>query len=94
MSARGATQFDYRNQIKRPFELLPGGYIGVYGVFAGTGWQQPTEQPAHAMQHRVRPRVGNRRERRRTARSDWWRSTAHASLADLPASAERLRRRP
>ena len=90
----GTTQFDYKNQIKQPFELLPGGYIGVNGLSPGVGWQQLTEQPAHAAPQRVRPRVGSRRERRRTARSQWKPSTAHPGLPGIPASARPLRRRP
>jgi len=90
----GTTQFDYKNQIKQPFELLPGGYIGVNGLSAGVGWQQLTEQPAHAAPQRVRPRVGSRRERRRTARSEWKPSTAHPGLPEVSASASPLRRRP
>jgi hypothetical protein len=34
------TKFDYRNLIKRPFQLLKGGYIGIYDVNKGTGWTQ------------------------------------------------------
>ncbi len=80
----GATQFDRQNQIREPFELLPGGYIGVYGVVAGTGWQQLTAELPTAGMHKVRPHVGSRRERRRTARSGWQQSDAHSSLAEVP----------
>jgi len=89
----GSSQFDYQNQIQRPFELLPGGYIGVYPVYAGGGWQQLTAQAAEAALHWARPRVGSRRERRRTARSQWQLSTAHAAVGrSIPAGL--LRRRP
>lgn len=91
--APGASQFDYQNQIQRPFELLPGGYIGVYNVFAGAGWQQLTAQAAGAFLHQTRARVGSRRERRRTARSQWQPSTAHATVG-RSFSAKPLRRHP
>ena len=61
-------------KIEQPFQLLKGGYIGIYDVTSGSGWQQITAQlgPRH---RRVRPPVGSRRERRRTPKHDWQRST-------------------
>jgi hypothetical protein len=35
--ARG-TRFNYRNTITAPFQLLGGGYIGVFDVSSGSGW--------------------------------------------------------
>ena len=55
------TQFDYMNKIKKPFQLLKGGYIGVYDVNSGSGWTQLT---ADKNNFRSRPPVGSRRERR------------------------------
>lgn len=71
--AKGSTQFDHRSRIDTPFQLLPGGYIGVFDVSAGTGWTQLTadKSPRYAS----RPHVGSRRERRRTPREQWLRST-------------------
>jgi hypothetical protein len=89
----GSTQFDHQNQIQRPFELLPGGYIGIYPISSGGGWQQLTAQATEAALHWARPRVGSRRERRRTARSQWQPSTAHAAVG-RSISAGPLRRRP
>jgi len=68
------TQFDHRNHLKNPVPtLLPGGYIGAFDVTSGGGWQQITAQtPSFQM----RPHVGSRRERRRTPRDQWLRSTA------------------
>ncbi|MGK4584827.1 hypothetical protein [Kitasatospora sp. HPMI-4] len=62
-------QFDHGGFIKKPLELLPGGYIGVFDISAGTGWTQQTgsDTPAYA----DRPRVGSRRERRRLPRDQW-----------------------
>jgi hypothetical protein len=36
---RGSTQFDYRNHVQKPFQILPGGYIGVFDVIPSSkGW--------------------------------------------------------
>lgn len=40
----GSTQFDRTNQIQTPLQLLTNGYIGVFNVSAGSGWQQQTAQ--------------------------------------------------
>jgi hypothetical protein len=42
------TKFDYRKLIKRPFQLLKGGYIGIYDINKGTGWTQIEAQKAGA----------------------------------------------
>ena len=57
----GSTQFDYQSRIRQPFQLLPGGYIGVYDISSGSGWTQIT---ADKHNFRARPPVGSRRERR------------------------------
>jgi hypothetical protein len=69
-----STQFDYKNVITKPLELLKGGYIGVFDVTAGTGWQQRTP-PGARLKAGTRPHVGSRRERRRTPRDRWLVST-------------------
>jgi hypothetical protein len=43
--APSSTQFDFSKKIQAPFQLLAGGYIGVFDVTAGTGWQQVTAAP-------------------------------------------------
>jgi hypothetical protein len=75
----GSTQFDKQNQIQKPFDLLPGGYIGIFDVTSGTGWTQLTAAHGrHAKGTRPeRARVGSRRERRRTPRDQWRRSEVH-----------------
>jgi hypothetical protein len=66
----GSTQFDRMNRIKKPFQLLVGGYIGTFNVTAGNGWQQSTaEQHPTTLQNRGA--VGTRRERRNTPRDLW-----------------------
>jgi hypothetical protein len=87
-----ATQFDYKKEIHRPFQLLPGGYVSIFDMSSGTGWQQL--RPANVLmatdltavrdaldattEHRYeeRPRIGSRRERRRLPRNQWQTSTA------------------
>jgi hypothetical protein len=66
-------QFDFGKYVQAPFQLLPGGYIGVYNITAGNGWQQQTAQqgPYH---YAMRARPGSRRERRRTPRNQWLKS--------------------
>jgi hypothetical protein len=72
-----STQFDYRNLIKAPFELRAGGYASVYDMTSGTGWQQISEPlPRKERLPNERPPIGSRRERRRTPRNQWIKSTA------------------
>lgn len=66
----GSTRFDYGNHINAPFQLLPGGYIGVFDINGGSGWHQLTAESKPA-QYTMRARVGSRRERRRTPRDQW-----------------------
>jgi hypothetical protein len=89
------TQFDFKKEIHRPFQLLPGGYISIFDMAAGTGWQQlrpasllmatdlkaVRDALAAPTEHRYeeRPRIGSRRERRRLPRNQWQTSTASGS---------------
>jgi hypothetical protein len=68
--ARGSTQFDRMSQIQQPLELLKGGYIGIYKVNDGSGWQQQTTEK-HPVNLRHRGSVGSRRERRSIPRQQW-----------------------
>jgi hypothetical protein len=91
---RGSTQFDHRQHLRRPFELLSGGYIGAFNVTAGSGWTQlvAREAPHSALaepdqleegpyDYRIRPHVGSRRERRRTTRDRWLKSLEPRAIA-------------
>ena len=72
----GSTQFDQTRNIQNPLQLLPGGYIGVFDVTSGNGWQQLTaDKRVTNMLHRGN--VGSRRERRRTSRDQWITSMPH-----------------
>lgn len=72
-------QFDQREFIKEPFQILDGGYLGVWS--AADGWQQ-----LHASQTVPgdRPRVGSRRERRRTPREQWLVSDINTGESSTP----------
>lgn len=76
----GSTQFDQTGNISGPLRLLPGGYIGVFEVSAGTGWRQMTAErrPVGMVQ---RGNVGSRRERRRLPREQWLASFPHREIA-------------
>jgi hypothetical protein len=76
--APNSTQFDYGNHLTKPLQLAPDGYIGIFDITSGNGWTQLTAQTmTHA---RIRAEVGTRRERRRTIRSHWMKSTDHATI--------------
>lgn len=68
-----SAQFDQQKHISKPFELLPGGYIGAFDIAAGSGWHQ-VHGPGPQARYADRPPVGSRRERRRTPRDQWQRS--------------------
>ena len=70
---KGSTQFDYGKHITKPFDLIKGGYIGLYDVKSGGGWRQITAE-AGSYKYEMRPRIGSRRERRRTPRDQWLKS--------------------
>ncbi len=75
----GSTKFDHQRHVQKPFELLPGGYIGVFDVGSGTGWYQLYPQLEPHTYH-MRPRVGSRRERRRTPRDQWLKESGEVSF--------------
>ncbi|MFI5174428.1 MAG: hypothetical protein ACHQKY_06205 [Terriglobia bacterium] len=77
---KGSTQFDFGKQIQAPFQLAAGGYIGVFDVTKGTGWHQITAEGA-PLTFDMRPRLGSRRERRRTPREQWLKSSLRKAKA-------------
>jgi len=72
----GSTKMDHMGHISSPFQLLQGGYIGIYKVGQGGGWTQLTAE--HKPNFKSRAHVGSRRERRNIPRDLWMKSTAHA----------------
>jgi hypothetical protein len=81
--------YDFKERCSGPLELRPGGYISVYEVGKGMGWQQVTADATTDLLQQAapmsisaaravsRPKPGSRRERRRTPRRQWERSTVH-----------------
>jgi hypothetical protein len=65
----GSTQFDRMNKMRDPFQLLAGGYIGMFNVNSGSGWVQKTDQRSTTTLHRGA--VGTRRERRTVPHDQW-----------------------
>ena len=74
-----STQFDQGQHITQPLQLLSGGYIGVFDVSSGSGWQQITARKED-LRIEMRGNVGSRRERRRTPREQWLRNRLHAEI--------------
>jgi hypothetical protein len=66
----GSTQFDRMNKMQTPLQLLAGGYIGIFTVNSGSGWQQKTAEK-HPTSLRNRGAVGTRRERRNIPHDLW-----------------------
>lgn len=75
------TQYDFLKLIKKPFQLLPGGYIGMRDLTKSDGWTQLTAQhqsiaaagtlPFKALQYKDLPKLGSRRERRQRGKLNW-----------------------
>jgi hypothetical protein len=76
---QGSAQFDHMKQIHSPLELLTGGYIGVFNVTGGSGWQQKTAEK-HPVNLRHRGHVGSRRERRSIPQVQWLTSLPQRKL--------------
>ena len=74
--ATGSTSFDLFGHITQPFQILSGGYMGVLDLAnLGQGWQQVTASKAAHNLVNSRANIGSRRERRRTPRHMWQKST-------------------
>ncbi len=76
----GSTQFDRVNKIQTPLQLLAGGYIGIFNVTSGSGWQQQTaeKRPTNVL---YRGAVGTRRERRNIPHELWINSLPQRKIA-------------
>lgn len=86
-------KFSFRDNVHRPLELAPDGYISVFNVSRGGGWRQVTNRTAqheHAFKllddpmlattetrYMKRAKLGSRRERRNLQHDQRIRSTAH-----------------
>ena len=79
--AKGSTQFDYSKKVEIPFQLLPGGYIGVNDIASGLGWTQIMKQVADAGYNvRSVPPQGSRRQRRGVPANRRERSVSFAAM--------------
>lgn len=67
---QGSTLFSYKKNVNAPFQLAPGGYIGV--LDPNTGWSQITARSEY--DYSLRPAPGSRRDKRRTHRDHWLKS--------------------
>ncbi len=77
LATGGGVQFDYQKQIAKPFQILPGGYIGAFDVTSGSGWKQltPSTQGMKSIGRRgVGMRIDSRVARRMKPRKEWRRS--------------------
>jgi hypothetical protein len=64
-AARRHPQLDWQGRIGRPFEVRPGGYVGVFDTIARAWTVEGAREAADLNE------VGSRLERRATARSRW-----------------------
>lgn len=69
ITAKQGSRFDYQNKITAPFQILPGGYLGVMDVKSNT-WTQINARETPDAVH-----VGSRWARRVKHRHQWRRST-------------------
>ncbi len=88
-----SAQFDYAKAITAPFQLLSGGYIGVYDTSSSAGWTQLTAAASTAS-YEMRARVGSRRERRRIPRAHWLNSRPVSKAASRDKSPLQTLRNP
>lgn len=72
--SQGTGKFDQMDYLKAPFQLIQGGYIGIYDVRQGGQWHQITADSVPNF--KTRAHLGSRRERRRLPKDQWSRSTA------------------
>jgi hypothetical protein len=73
----GVGPFDFGKHIRQPFALLPGGFALRRNLSIAQGWTLvagPGPQPTYNM----RPRIGSRRERRKTECQNWTKSPVWA----------------
>jgi hypothetical protein len=70
----GSTQFDFQNKITKPFEILAGGYISIFDVTSGSGWQQITSE-GKVSNETFKGRMDSRIKRRKLPRDKWRKSS-------------------
>ncbi len=71
-SAPSGSKYDFLGNLKHPFELAAGGYIGVFDPNnPSSGWGIITADKSPGTLISSRPKAGSRRDRRRTPRNLW-----------------------
>lgn len=77
-NAAGQGKMDYCGHVSFPFNLAGGGYIPCLDPSNPRGWQQQFgDENEGSDGPKARPKVGDRRERRRTPMELWIKSDAH-----------------
>ncbi len=71
--------FDFGRHMTQPFELVAGGYAMVRNLSTGGEWALVTASGA-PIPYGMRPKVGSRRERRRSNFASWQNSTVTTGL--------------
>lgn len=63
--------YDWANHIKKPLQILEGGYMSVFDPTLNQGWRDVGANQGLATGAHARQRVGSRRERRTLPRAQW-----------------------
>jgi hypothetical protein len=63
-------KYDFRGYISAPFQILAGGYIGIFDFQSSSGWTQINARGDFHRAAHAAP-VGSRRERRKVPRVHW-----------------------
>lgn len=72
---RNYPYYDFARHIKKPLQILEGGYQSIYDPTSGRGWQEVDAKSNPVSAFDARARVGSRRERRHLQRVQWQTST-------------------
>lgn len=68
---RNYKTFDFAGHIKKPQQILEGGYISIFDPTKMIGWHEVSASGEPPKAFSARARVGSRRERRRIQREQW-----------------------
>lgn len=71
-------KYDFMGKVSSPYELAPGGYISVFDPNNTGGWGIITADKEMKTLLGSRAAIGSRRDKRRTPKDLWVRSTAHS----------------
>lgn len=71
MATAIGVQFDFGKRIVLPFQLLPGGYIGMYNMYNSKKWTQITADASSLIADPSEAKAGSRRDRRNKNHNHW-----------------------